>query len=67
MVRAAHSIKSCSAQLGGELLSSYAAEKEQQYIADDLTSLTEDINEFTIMFGALKNEMERVIVERGIK
>jgi len=67
MVRAAHSIKSCSAQVGGEMLSCFSSEKEQQYISGELASLTEDIAVFSEMFDDLKREMEGVLSERGIQ
>jgi len=67
MVRAAHSIKSCSAQIGGEMLSCFAMEKEQQYISGELGTLNEDIGVYTEMFDDLKREMEGVLLERGIE
>lgn len=67
MVRAAHSIKSCSAQIGGEILSCFALEKEQQYISGELASLTEDLSEFSGMFDNLKREMQGVLLDRGIQ
>ncbi|MFT7185368.1 MAG: HPt (histidine-containing phosphotransfer) domain-containing protein [Pseudohongiellaceae bacterium] len=66
MVRAAHSIKSCSAQLGGELLSCFSLEKEQQYISGELETLSSDIAVFSEMFEDLKREMEGVLLERGL-
>jgi len=67
MVRAAHSIKSCSAQVGGEMLSCFALEKEQQYISGELDTLVEDIDIFSGMFESLKREMESVLLERGVQ
>jgi len=67
MVRSAHSIKSCSAQVGGELLSDFALEKEQQYISGQLDTLAEDITIFSEMFDALKSEMVGVLAERGVE
>jgi len=67
MVRAAHSIKSCSAQVGGEILSCFALEKEQQYISGELGTLNGDIEIFSGMFENLKCEMENVLLERGVQ
>lgn len=67
MVRAAHSIKSCSAQLGGEILSEFSMGKEQQYSSDDLSTLDADIGVFIEMFDDLKRAMDGVLVERGIE
>ena len=67
MVRAAHSIKSCSAQVGGEILSCFALDKEQQYISGDLDSLNNDLAAFSEMFESLKQEMESVLLERDVQ
>jgi HPt (histidine-containing phosphotransfer) domain-containing protein len=67
MIRAAHSIKSCSAQIGGEILSDFSAEKEEQYISGELTSLNQDVVLFSEMFEDLKYEMKGVLLERGIQ
>jgi len=67
MVRAAHSIKSCSAQIGGEMLSCFALKKEQQYMSGQLGTLNEDIELYTEMFDDLKREMEGVLFDRGIQ
>jgi hypothetical protein len=67
MVRAAHSMKSCSAQIGGEILSHFSAEKEQQYISGELGSLNQDLMLFSEMFDDLKREMKGVLLERGVQ
>ena len=67
MVRSAHSIKSCSAQVGGESLSGFALGKEQQYISGQLDTLADDIAMFSEMFECLKSEMVGILAERGVK
>lgn len=65
MVRCAHSIKSCSAQIGGELLAHFALQKEQQYQAGQLHTLKEDIVIFSQMFEELKTVMAEALAVRG--
>jgi len=67
MVRSAHSIKSCSAQVGGEKLSQFALIKEQQYISGNLETLDADITQFSQMFEELKQEMVGVLADRGVQ
>ncbi len=58
LIRAMHSIKSCSAQLGGAELSHFAAEKEHAYLQGHTSSLTEDTERLMQLVTELDQALE---------
>ncbi|MDX1451691.1 MAG: Hpt domain-containing protein [Oleiphilaceae bacterium] len=54
LIRGMHSIKSCSAQLGGKTLSDFAVQREHAYINGEFDTLAQDILQLEEHVAAFK-------------